>query len=39
MEGDIDNMSENKKKTAVALQYNAGEEAPKIIARWRWTSP
>lgn len=32
MEGDIDNMSENKKKTAVALQYNAGEEAPKIIA-------
>ena len=26
------NMSENKKKTAVALQYNVGEEAPKIIA-------
>lgn len=25
-------MSENKKKTAVALQYNVGEEAPKIIA-------
>lgn len=25
-------MSESKKKTAVALQYNAGEEAPKIIA-------
>jgi flagellar biosynthesis protein len=25
-------MSDNKKKTAVALQYNPGEEAPKIVA-------